>query len=70
MRKLTTAQRDVIMGTEQDAWQIAARAAGWVRRHSHFSKGGVSIAYIDWKTLCLSEGIASSPSEAEGGERT
>ena len=41
-------------------WETAARAAGWTKRDSHFTRGGVSIAYVDWRTLCLAEGIAKA----------
>jgi len=43
-----------------NTWELAARAAGWEKRGSHFTRCGVSIAYIDWKTLCVSEGIAEA----------
>ncbi|OBQ84657.1 hypothetical protein [Mesorhizobium sp. WSM3873] len=41
-----------------DLWDTAARAAGWEQRDSHFTRCGVSIAYVDWKTLCIAEGIS------------
>lgn len=40
-----------------DEWESAARAAGWRRRYSHFTNSGVSVAYVDWRALCLAEGI-------------
>lgn len=42
---------------EPDEWEVAGRAAGWERVGSSFNRYGISIAYVDWKTLCLSEGI-------------
>lgn len=33
------------------------RAAGWTRKASHFTRSGVSIAYVDWETLCIAEGL-------------
>ncbi len=39
-------------------WEAAARAAGWEHRYSHFTRCGVSIAYVDWNTLCQEENIA------------
>jgi hypothetical protein len=38
-------------------YEAIAKAAGWTRRYSHFTRAGVSIAYVDWKTLCMNEGL-------------
>jgi hypothetical protein len=42
---------------EEWACERAARAVGWEKRDSHFTRCGVSVAYVDWKTLCAAEGI-------------
>lgn len=49
-----------------DGWEVAAKAVGWSARFSHFTTSGVSIAYVDWKTLCLAEGIAKAEGRSNG----
>lgn len=54
-------------GQAADAYEQAARAEGWEKRYSHFTRGGVSIAYVDWKTLCAEEGIQVAALAKTGG---
>ena len=50
-----------------DAYEQAARADGWEKRYSHFTRGGVSIGYVDWETLCREEGIQVAALAKTGG---
>ena len=58
------AYRDWSRSREPDAWEVAARQAGWEKNGSRFTRfGGISIAYTDWRTLCIQERIPISSSE-------
>lgn len=43
-----------------DKFEFAARRAGWTRKDSHFTRSGVSIAYVSWEILCSEEKIEVS----------
>lgn len=45
---------------EEIDWEKIARDAGWEPYYSGFTRHGVSIAYVNWEALCISEGLVDS----------